>query len=190
MKKLVGLLLVLAQILLYGNIVFAKTGDVIGYAAHTDIVATINGAQIQSYNYNGYTYVVAEDLANYGFSTVWNASERKITVNRNYQVRSIYSNYKKPYVSKSQVGKKAYNVLESDITAVVNGYHLSTYNTLDCLGAYNINGKTIIPFDILEIFGTVQWDANAREISLWIPGIGNMGGGSKDASTVKNEFLA
>ena len=49
----------------------ANVGDVVGFTRYTDIVASINNHNIASFNIDGYTGVVAEDLRNYGFDVQW-----------------------------------------------------------------------------------------------------------------------
>lgn len=177
------------MLLSMGSIGYAKTGDVIGYALQTDIVAEINGAQIPSYNVDGYTYIVAEDLADYGFNVKWDAKDRMLEITRKYSVRDIYTTYKKPYVSKSNVGKRAHNILETDIYASLSRYYIYYYDVYEeWEKAYNINGRTIIPFDRLDIFGNVKWDPNARKISLDIPGVNNAGGSQKTSWDIKNDY--
>lgn len=188
MKKIISMLLALVMTLSLSCVSYAKPGDIVGYACHTDIIAEINGAQIPSYNVNGYTYIVAEDLVNYGFNANWYPEERVIEVTRNYGVRNITANYQKPYVSKSQIGKKAYNILDTNINASLSGYHLYSFVEGEFVQSYNINGRTIIPFDMMDIFGTVEWHPYARKITLTIPGVNFKGQGNKTAQTVKNEF--
>ncbi|MBE7053104.1 MAG: DUF1311 domain-containing protein [Ruminococcaceae bacterium] len=190
MKKIVCLLLITMQVFCFVPSCFAKNGDVIGYACYTDIVATINGAKIASYNVDGNTYVIAEDLKDYGFNVIWDANDRLIEVKRNYSVRDIYTNYQNPYISKNQIGKKAYNLLETDINASIGGYHLFSYRGKDFVRSYNIDGKTIIPFDMLDIFGKVEWNPLKRELSLSIPGVNQVDCANKNSQVIKSEYLS
>ena len=76
MKKVIGTIMCMSLIL--GNAMFAnasKTGDVVAYTVYTDIIASINDYNIESYNINGYSAVVAEELRNYGFYVEWNEKE-------------------------------------------------------------------------------------------------------------------
>lgn len=55
-------------------------GDIIGSIFHTDIVTYFNGAKINSFNINGQTAIVAEDLRDYGFDVTWNGEKRELHV--------------------------------------------------------------------------------------------------------------
>ena len=72
MKKIIFLILMLLTVMLFTISVSALSpGDPMGWVLYTDIVAYINGVPIHSYNIEGYTYVVAEELADYGFHVTW-----------------------------------------------------------------------------------------------------------------------
>lgn len=134
----------------------AEASSVIGHTLYTDIIATINGYSIESYNINGYTAVVAEDLRNYGFDVVWKQNERALYINRNDR-DTVESTYIAPTVSKSLVGRKAHPVLSTDIKTYINN---------DLVTSYNIDGRTIIYFDDLAIFGESTYDDSLRLLSL------------------------
>jgi len=139
--------------------VSAKNGDVIGHTVYTDIVAYINHYPIQSYNMDGYTVVIAEDLANYGFNVSWNADSKRINITRNSSATAI-TPYGTLYQTRpSQVGKKAEDVLSTDITAYVNGSYVNSYN---------VGGKTVIRFEDLSPYGEVDWVPDVRAIKMWI----------------------
>ncbi|MBQ4528661.1 MAG: hypothetical protein II998_11395 [Clostridia bacterium] len=139
-----------------------KIGDTIGYALTTDIVATINGYHIPSYNVDGYTYIVAEDLSYYGFSVNYDNYSRSLSVTRDYSQSWVSKSYVKPFVLASSVGNRAHNLLYTDI---------KTYLDRNYTPSYNINGQTIISFDALRAYGDVLYDNNKREISLTIAGL-------------------
>lgn len=155
-NKLIALC-VLIMTLLSTTANAARIGDVINYARHTDIVARINGFDIDSYNVDGYTYIVVEDLSKFGFNVTWNAGKRTLSVAKNNYASTVTSNYVKPTISASKVGTKSYNILYTDIVTYVNGKSVQSYN---------INGKTLIQFDSLGAFGPILWDPFKREISL------------------------
>ena len=137
-------------------------GNVIGYALKTDIVATINGHAIPSFNVDGYTYIVAEDLKYYGFGVNYDNSTRSLAVNRDYSQTWVSKDYVKPYVAPDQVGAKEHSILSTDIKTYLNNNYIPSYN---------INGQTIIRFDELKACGGVSYDNNRREISLSLVGI-------------------
>lgn len=136
-----------------------RNGNIIGTASYTDICASINGYGIASYNVDGYTYVIAEDLRNYGFEVIWNPSLRTLSITRN----SVYYpsvSYTQPFIVQSLVGEKSHNLLYTDIKTYVNNSPVQSYN---------INGRTIIRFDSLNAFGGVIWTAESKEILLEMP---------------------
>ncbi len=138
-----------------------KIGDKVGYALKTDIVAKINGYEIPSYNVNGYTYVIAEDLNYYGFSVLYDYQTRTLSTTRDFSQSWASKVYTKPYVAPSNVGTKEHNLLYTDIKTYLDGYYTDSYN---------IDGQTIIRFDSLSFYGNVYYDNNKREISLDLPG--------------------
>lgn len=145
-----------------GNGSFYRVGDVIGSALKTDIVASVNGHQIPSYNVDGYTYIVAEDLRYYGFSVIYDNASRSLSISRDYSQSWVSKNYTKPYVSPNQVGIKEHNLLYTDITTYLDGNYTPSYN---------INGQTIIRFDSLGAYGNVGYNNYSRQMTLTIPGI-------------------
>ena len=156
MKKLLSLILGIS-IFTAVMPVSAKLGDIEGYTKYTDIVAYINHFAIESYNVNGKTCVVAEDLANYGFTVSWDNAARSLNITRDYGNNKI-NQYSVPYeTDPSMVGKDALPILSSDIKTLVNGVEAISYN---------INGKTVVDFESLSAFGPVVWDSGLRVIKL------------------------
>lgn len=145
-----------------GNGSFNRVGDVIGSALKTDIVASINGHHIPSFNVDGITYIVAEDLRYYGFSVVYDNNSRSLSISRDYSQGWVTKNYTKPYVAPNQVGIKEHNLLYTDISTYLDGNHTPSYN---------INGQTIIRFDSLAAYGSVNYDNASRQMTLSLSGI-------------------
>ena len=136
---------------------FAKTGDFLGYVKYTDISAYINHYPITSYNINGYTVVVAEDLKNYGFSVVWNQENRSLSISRS--MSNVITPYGKIYKYESMLGQNSMPYLETDIKTYVNDQLVTSYN---------INGKTVINIEDLRPYGKVEWLPEIRAIKMWI----------------------
>ena len=136
-------------------------GDIIGYAQPTDIIATINGYQLLSYNVDGYTYIVAEDLKAYGMNVVYDDASRTLTVTRNTDtvIDPVSSN---PDYMKIGTKNVKTNILYTDIVTYVEGALVKSFN---------INGATIIPFNDLAHFGLVHYNNDRREISLTIENV-------------------
>ena len=162
MKKLISIFLLCAIFTCSLSLsVFAyKIGDVVGYALTTDIAATINGYDIPSYNVEGYTYIVVEDLRYYGFSVNYDNPSRSLSVTRDFSQMYASKVYQKPYVSPTKIGNKEHKILYTNIVTYLDGNYIHSYN---------INGKTIIRFDNLSAYGSVFYDNKLREISATIP---------------------
>lgn len=131
-------------------------GDLIKNTLHTDITAKINGYDIPSFNIDGYTGIVAEDLANYGFDVIWDANTKSLFIERNLE-KQVFSSYTKTPVEPYLIGTKAHDILYTDIQTYVNGNKVT---------GYNINGYTIIYMDSLSDFGTITYDNSIRQIDL------------------------
>lgn len=140
----------------------AKVGDVVGYAQPTDIVATINGYQLESYNVDGYTYICVEDLRYYGFDVYYDNYSRTLSVTRNWGVSSIDPQNTNPNFWSIGSNNTRKKILYTDITTYVNGNYVPSCN---------INGQTIIQFDHLRAFGGVNYNDSKREISLYVEGM-------------------
>lgn len=134
-----------------------EPGAVIGYAQPTDIVATINGYQIESYNVNGYTYICAEDLRYYGFDVVYNNYSRTLSVNRNYYTTNIDPQNTNPNFWSIGSNNSRKSILYTNITTYVNNEYVASSN---------VGGQTIINFNELARFGQVSYNNDRREISL------------------------
>lgn len=157
-KLLAALMLVICSSALAVPVSAYKIGDVKGRALYTDIIASINDYNIASYNINNYTAVVAEDLRNYGFDVIWLDEERALYIDR-AATNKVDSTYIAPAVPASLVGKKAQNVLYTDIKTYINGAEVTSYN---------INGKTIVFFEDLRVFGNIEYTEYSRRLDLSI----------------------
>jgi hypothetical protein len=154
-------LLMLLSVFLIPSTAAFKNGDIVNYYLYTDIVTYINGIPIRSYNIEGYTAVIVEDLANYGFDVVWSAAARTLKVTRNTSKRIIGGF--DPIPNTRKVGSKAGEVYYTDIVTYFDGHAVKSYN---------IGGRTIAYVDDLAEFykQTYVWDAYARTLSLTLRG--------------------
>ena len=169
MKK--GMYIVLCIIMLCSivvNVSAQQIGDVVGNTLYTDIVAKINGYDIESYNINGYTAVCAEDLRAFGYDVLWDQASRSLKITK-LANETITSSFKHQAPASYLLGQKRYDVLYTDIKTYINGVEVTSYN---------INGRTIIYFNDLAVFGAVGYDNNKREISLTETVSANNGGAS------------
>lgn len=141
-------------------------GEIVGAYVYTDIVAYINGRPVRSYNIDGWTGIVAEDLRNFGFDVYWNADERTLEVGNSYfyspenweQDMEGYGEVNRDYffeTNSKPVGTFAGNIYNTDIKTFVAG---------DEVKAFNIGGQTIIYIDELIRFGDVVWNEEERKI--------------------------
>lgn len=140
-----------------------EPGTVIGAALRTDITAEINGHAIPSFNVDGITYIIAEDLKDYGFEVKYVDSARTLYVERLYTKTDVTRHYVKPQVNADEIGMKEYDILATDIITEIRG------GVADYDESYNINGQTIVRFDALSKFADVTYDNEKRLISVTLP---------------------
>ncbi len=159
LSKLLSVMLVMCMTLSAPLSAKAQNGDVVGYTRYTDIAAYINHFAIQSYNYNDTTYIVAEDLRDFGFRVEWNGDDRTLNITRDSAVNSINQQSIPRAVSADMVGQYATPILETDIQTFING---------ELADSGNIDGKTVIPFKALGQFGAVEYDDSIRAAKLWV----------------------
>ncbi len=130
--------------------------QVTGTVLTTDIGAVIDGAPIHSYNVNGSTYVIAEDLRGYGFDVSYNDSERTLYIAQNVwsSPRILLSEDEVNIYKKSiAVGEWAADIYSSDIKVLLNGAQIE---------AYSLDGQMIIPVRALEACAYVEFDEDYR----------------------------
>ena len=162
MKKVTAFLLICVLVVGFATVVSAyKVGDVINKTVYTDIIASINDYNIASFNIDGYTAVVAEDLRNYGFNVEWKQDERALYITRG-STNKVAATYIAPEIPKSQVGKKATDVVYTDIKTYINGV---------CVTSFNIGGNTIVYFNDLAAFGNISYNDSRRRLDLDISGL-------------------
>lgn len=156
----------------------AKIGDVVDYALYTDIVAYVNDAPIESYNIQGNTAIVAEDLALYGFKVSWDSVKRTLSIALSSSSK-FAPTYKVPAKSTHKNGDRALPVLYTDIKTYLNGKEIKSYN---------INGKMIIYFDDLaSVYGSsYKWDPDNRTLKMTTAS-GNKDSNSGNSNPTQNQ---
>lgn len=148
-KKLLSMLIILSLLCVSGSMVSAEHSK---YTLHTDILAYINGAPIRSFNIDGFTGIVAEDLLQYGFGVYYDDVARTLEIIRlNDQITSNYV----PEVLTAPVGSKNKMIHNTDIKTYVEGV---------LVPSFNIGGETIIFIDALMCYGEVVWYPDERKI--------------------------
>lgn len=152
MKKCTSII-IFFMLILTSVSVFAY-GEVCGEVLNTDIKAYINEKPIKSYNIDGWTGIVAEDLRDYGFYVDWDESNRTLNIATSLinEVTATYQFEENKY----QVGSHAAYVYSTDIKTFIAGNEIK---------AFNIGGQTVIYIDELQFYGDVIWNADKREIS-------------------------
>lgn len=150
MKKILAVFLVVC---FCASLTVSANGRIIGSYVNTDIIAYIDGMAINSYNIEGWTGVVAEDLSSYGFDVIWNGSERTLCVD-NKENKPINGTFDVA-VNKKPIGSYAGNIYATDIKTYVAGEEVK---------AFNIGGRTIIYIDELLRVGDVKWYEFERKI--------------------------
>lgn len=142
-----------------------NVGDITGKILSTDIVAYVEGVQVPSYNINGRTAIVAQDLAKLGgnlnFGVYFDEESRVLTIN-DADIHGWGSSASLVYqkeVSKKPIGIPVGDVLFTDITTNFNGTPVESFN---------IDGYTCIYADDLgKLCGAYLWDETARRVDVY-----------------------
>jgi hypothetical protein len=157
MKKLRLILVMLLAftVMIPAHIQAFSAGDAIGDVLNTDVRTYINGERIPCYNINNKSVVLAADLKNYGFDVVYNDELRVSAVTRAYEKK--FAPLKNIADNTEKAGTVAFSYLYTDISAVVNGKKVESFN---------IKGNLAIYFSSLDDYGVFTWDEEARSSKL------------------------
>ena len=133
----------------------ASAAEVTGSILSTDIGTLIDGAPCKTYNVDGRTFVIAEDLRGYGFDVVYDDSIRRLTITQNpYSERTILSkeeiNIEKDSIT---VGQWLGDMFATDITVYLGDEQIE---------GYAIDGKMVIPVRALESYAYVEFDSSDK----------------------------
>ena len=141
-------------------------GEIIGNYVNTDIVAYINEQPINSYNINGWTGIVAEDLTDYGFDVYWDGDARTLTVGHSYIPTPQYTeqNWQGNGTVKTNIEIKNNIKPIGSFAGYIYSTDIKTYVAGEEVTAFNIGGRTIIYIDELQYFGSVKWYEKERKI--------------------------
>jgi len=141
-------------------------GEVVGNYVNTDIVAYINDVPINSYNINGWTGIVAEDLLDYGFDVIWDGDARTLTVGNSYIPTPEYTelNWQGSGKIKTDIEIKKNDKPIGSFAGHIYATDIKTYVAGEEVASYNIGGRTIIYIDELQYFGNVKWYEKERKI--------------------------
>lgn len=152
MKKIISFFLISIMMSICSISVFAQK-----IAVKSDIKAFIDYTPIRSYNVDGYTYVIAEELRNYGFDVIWNNDERTLKISRKELTTPIYT--KELFDADSDPVSSSYIIYPTDIKTYLNDIEANSFN---------IGGQTVIQIDELSRCGNFEWDAENREVKVMI----------------------
>ncbi len=161
MKKLtVTILLLLLLTGLAATAHSAVPGEVIGAVLYTDVVAYIDGYPIRSYNIAWNTYVVAEDLMQYGFSVRWIPEEEKLVIDPEHLGSpETYSASYVPEANTHVAGEYAMPYLYTNITTWIGDVQIPGYN----IGGYTCIGMD----DLAKTFAeTYIWDPSTITLRM------------------------
>lgn len=152
----------LMTILLLASLVLpvsaARPGDIAGKYYSTDIVTTLNSAEIDAINIGGQTLISAEDMRYFGHSVIWDGKDRTLRITETTaQVKNPpkINRYTKP--SGSVLG----NYYVTDIVTYLEGKPIT---------AYNIGGRTYIHAEAMRDWGyIVNWFGDTRRLEITSP---------------------
>ncbi|MCH5211696.1 MAG: hypothetical protein J1G06_01640 [Oscillospiraceae bacterium] len=99
-----------------------EVGTVFGPYYETDIVTTLNGSPIESYNIGGRTFIVAEAMRDFGYNVDWDADARTLTITKPmdfYKIETDYGTIKSTYDHKR---KTAYVISENNLILTDENY--------------------------------------------------------------------
>ncbi len=132
--------------------VFAKTTDDFGPIRSTDILATINGYPVVSYNVNGKTAIVLEDLI---------AHTEPLTKSPSYDKKVV----------RGKPGKVMGRAYKAATQTAINGQAVPAYSIfgktcvlLEDLG--NLTGSPYANYGFSKYFMKTSWDGTSRTIAL------------------------
>ena len=165
MKRKFFVLSVTILILLSNLILTSASNDELK-ALSSDITAWINLQSIRSYTIDNATYIIAEDLPDYGFTVIWNNYERALKITCNYEPAKMSD------IRPNEIHIAGKNLDEFDTFVIghpiydVFTTNIKVYLDANIVDSYNIDGRTLIKMDDLGRYGYLYWIPFERRISL------------------------
>lgn len=123
----------------------------------TDIKTYLNGRLINSYNLNGQTAIVCEDMRDYGYQVIWDEKERTLSISGNGELERISSDIGDVVIMERLNEYIAANTQQGTFKVgekAVKGIYAYDYNTF-----------YISLFDLLDIMGA-QWTFDGMGIYI------------------------
>jgi len=139
----------------------ASPGEPLGWVLSTDISARIDNWTIESYNINGNTYIIVEDLVEYGFDVIWDGTSKTLRISdTRTALPDDYSPSKRFPPKSNAVGKRMMQYLYTDIKTYIGDTEVMSYN---------IGGMTCICVDDLaaHFASRYEWQPDRRLLMLW-----------------------
>lgn len=133
----------------------AKYGD----AVYSNITTYINHVPIRSYNYNGNTLIVAEDLRDYGFDVEWDEYTRSLSIKRGTS-NEITADV--VYSHTDEIGFSAFTVTSTSVSVFTENYQYSAYGGIEGYTLINVNDLVCI--DNVK----VTWNPDVRAVKVWV----------------------
>lgn len=144
---------------------FAENDDGISNIYSTDITATVNGYEVESYNIGGKTAIVLEDLAKLGASVSYEDSIRTLTVDfHNFYVKGESEKTEKG----DTVGVPVGNIYESDIKTYLNGCEIKAFSLGGRMAAAveDIGNAALYGTPYSRYGAVCSWNPDERRVSL------------------------
>ncbi len=129
---------------------------IIDWVLYTNVRTFINSVEISSFNIKGYTAVVVEDLAEYGFDVVWDGATATLSAARNFN--KAVTGAVVETVKGGEPGERAMPVYATNIKTYFDG---------ELFESYNVGGRTIVYMDALaEMYAAdYVWDGSTSKLS-------------------------
>ncbi|MBR1970718.1 MAG: hypothetical protein IKA17_10245 [Clostridia bacterium] len=182
LKMIISMLIIF--VIVAGMMSSTVSAQIINHYLYTDIIATIDGYEIRTFNIDGYTNVVAEDLRNYGFIVNWDPLRRRLDISRS-PYPTVTSYYAGARIPNYMVGQVAGNVLKTDIKTYVEGKLIDSHNIdgltcvnieevakrLNCQNVYNNYERRLYitrsPFPDFNSISGVEWKHFASHLATY-----------------------
>ncbi len=153
-KKFIALALVILSLPI--SAFSYNVGDVIGTVLSTDIVTYIESVPVTSYNIDGRTAIIAEQMRSFGLDVYFDEYTRTLSISKGSG--EITPPALKEEESSLPVGTPVGNVLFTDITTNFEGAPITSFN---------IGGLTCVyATDFAKFYGSCIWDENARTVNI------------------------
>lgn len=166
MKKRILSVLLAALMLAAPTVLPASAADqVLGQYLYTDIVAYIDNYPIRSYNILGNTYIVVEDLMQYGFDVTWDGVNGRLVIGTTRtSAPEAYTTTYKPTANTVPAGTPAGDYYYTQVTTWIGDKQIT---------GYNIGGYTCIFMDDLaaHFAASYVWSPENKALYMTSPAL-------------------